>query len=448
MNAPVAISPPFRLTAKQEEQRRLAAGRARYVLAYGGSRAAKTFGFCGLTATRAMKAAGSKHLIFRKTIASVKTSIAGKNGTLPTYMRLRHPGYPIEYKSSEGRFELPNGAEIWLGGLDAHNLEKILGNEYSTIFGNELSEIPFGTFETMETRLAETALQDSGEPLKQVFYGDLNPTTRAHWTYKTWVDLVHPLTQELLDPELYAYLQMNPSDNVENLSPEYLASLQKLGTRAKKRFWDGNYAADVEEALWRRSMIQRTQRDVRDLKRIVVAIDPSVSNQPGSDETGIIAAGVDDANVAYVLADDSGRMRPEDWARRAVALYHQLGADRVVAEVNNGGDLVENQIRAFDAYVSFRAVHASRGKAIRAEPIAALYERGKVYHCDRYDALEDQMCSFTVDFDRVAMGISPDRVDALVWALSDLFGVMTKKKAPDKPAPPQRPAGPQSWLQL
>jgi predicted phage terminase large subunit-like protein len=154
----------------------------------------------------------------------------------------------------------------------------------------------------------------------------------------------------------------------------------------------------------------------------VVAIDPAVTSGENSDETGIVVAGVATHRAsgerhAYVLDDISGRLAAIEWAKRAVGAYRAHKADRIVAEVNNGGDLVEAQIRTVDRNVSYRAVHASRGKRIRAEPVAALYEQGRVHHVGSFPALEDQMCSFVPD----NYDASPDRVDALVWALTELI---------------------------
>jgi phage terminase large subunit-like protein len=146
-----------------------------------------------------------------------------------------------------------------------------------------------------------------------------------------------------------------------------------------------------------------------------------VSAGPRSDETGLIVAGLGVDGLGYVLEDASGQYRAEDWARLAVALYRKFHADRVVAEVNNGGDLVEATLRVVDRAVSFKAVHASRGKVVRAEPVAALYEQGRVKHRGAFPALEDQMCFFARDFDRESAGMSPDRVEALVWALTELL---------------------------
>ena len=155
----------------------------------------------------------------------------------------------------------------------------------------------------------------------------------------------------------------------------------------------------------------------------VVAIDPAVTSGEEADETGIVVAGKDQNGHGYVLADISGRYPPTDWARLAITAYRTHRADRIVAEVNNGGEMVENTLRMVDRNVAFTAVHASRGKVIRAEPVAALYEQrpGRVWHVGSFPRLEDQMCGFTTDFDRKTAGFSPDRVDALVWAFTDLL---------------------------
>jgi phage terminase large subunit-like protein len=172
-----------------------------------------------------------------------------------------------------------------------------------------------------------------------------------------------------------------------------------------------------------RSCAGRTTKPSPKLVRIVVAIDPAASSSEDADETGIILAGKDANGTGYVLGDYSGRYTPTQWAGRAIAPYREHKADRIVAEVNNGGEMVENTLRMVDRNVAFTAVHASRGKVIRAEPVAALYEQrpGRVWHVGSFARLEDQMCGFTSDFDRKTAGFSPDRVDALVWAFTDLL---------------------------
>lgn len=420
----------YRRNPGQERARRdlLTTGK-RFNLIYGGSRSGKTFELVGTVIERALLASGSRHLIVRQEGTSAKRAIV--KGTWPEVMKVRFPGVTFEWKEQYGYFSLPNGSEVWVGGLnDDAALEKILGNEYASIYINEASEVRYLAFTLLRSRLAQTVLTIKGKPLSQRMYIDLNPTTRQHWTYRLWIDGVDPESQLPVDLDQFGHIVVNPMDNAENLSAEYLADLRNLPPRARKRFLDGTYVEDLEEALWRRSTIRRVQA-IPALKRIVVAIDPAVSNEAGSDETGIVCAGVDAFGNGYVIDDESGKFRPEDWARRAIAVMRHRNADRIVAEVNQGGDMVETTIRAIAPSTPYRGVRATRSKMVRAEPIAALYERGKVFHVGEFPALEDQMCSFSTGQDRKAQGYSPDRVDALVWALTDLFPELSAQKVPE-----------------
>lgn len=419
----------------QKRMRELLTSGKRFCLTYGGSRSGKTWEFCGTIVERALLAPKSRHLIVRQEGTSVKRAIV--KGTMPEVIAMRWPGLPVVWREQYGYFQFPNGSEIWVGGLnDEKALDKILGNEYVTIYGNEASEFKYSAYTTLRSRLAQTVETINGNPMSQRFYVDLNPTVKQHWTYRLWRDGIDPESETLVDLSNYGYAVVNPIDNAENLSAEYLEDLNALPERARKRFRDGEYVADDEDALWRRDVIKRTQ-ELPDMVRIVVAIDPATTNQPGSDETGLIVAGLGVDGIGYVLADTSGKRRPEDWARQAIALYHEWSADRIVAEVNQGGDMVEAVLRSQQANVPYKAVHATRGKAVRAEPIAALYERGKVRHANEFAQLEDQMCSFKTDMDRKKLGYSPDRVDALVWAMTDLFPAMVNKPK-QKAAPPPR----------
>lgn len=414
----------FELTPKQKELRRIAAGSAKNVLIYGGSRSGKTFFLCYAIATRALKAPGSRHVIFRRHGVAAKQSI-GKD-TFPKMMELAYPGVAYKWHEQDGYFKLQNDSEVWLAGLDdKERVDKVLGREFATLYFNEASEIPLASYTVAQTRLAQKVEQVGGRILPLKNYVDLNPTTRNHWTYRMWIDGVHPDGEMSLPMEQYVYAVANPVDNLANLTPDYLETLRMLPERQRQRFMDGNFTSDVENALWRRSYIRRVQ-ELPDLRRIVVAVDPAVSNNVGSDETGIVAAGVDPAGYGFILGDESGKFRPEEWARRAVSLYHTTKADRIIYEANQGGLMVESTIRAVAPRIPITAVHASRGKITRAEPIAALYEQGKVFHAGQFDELEAQMCSFTSDFDRKAQGYSPDRVDALVWALTELFPNMAR----------------------
>ena len=183
----------------------------------------------------------------------------------------------------------------------------------------------------------------------------------------------------------------------------------------------GELLFDVPGALWMRDQLDELRRSqAPELRRIVVAIDPSGTGGEEADECGIVAAGVDEDGKCWVLADASGRYQPTEWAKRAIDLYYRVKADRIVAETNFGGQMVEATIRAIDLNVAYRAVTASRGKVARAEPVSALYEQRRVHHVGTFPELEDQMCAFTSPFDRARAGFSPGRVDALVWSLTDL----------------------------
>jgi predicted phage terminase large subunit-like protein len=422
------VTQSFSLTPKQAQLRDMLAGPQKHTLLYGGSRSGKTFLLCYAIATRALAAPGSRHAIFRRHGVAVKQSIG--RDTFPKVMQLAYPGAPLKWHEQDGFFSMFDGSEVWLAGLDdKERVDKVLGKEFATVYFNEASEIPLSSYMVAQTRLAQKVAKRDGRDLPLRDYVDLNPTTAAHWTYKIFVEGLHPEGGPIKDRDNYAVGVANPEDNATNLPADYIEALRNLPERQRRRFYSGEFSADVENALWRRDYIKRAHRPA-ELQRIVVALDPAASSDAGSDETGIICIGVDAEGRGFVLEDESGRHRPEEWARRAISLYDQYGADRIIGEVNNGGDMIESVLRAQRPGIPYRAVRASRGKVTRAEPVAALYERGKISHCGEFEELEAQMCSFTLDFDRKAQGYSPDRVDALVWGLTDLFLDVTQQ-APD-----------------
>ena len=209
-------------------------------------------------------------------------------------------------------------------------------------------------------------------------------------------------------------------DNAENLAESSLKLLKEKyeNTSLGRQELYAEIIEEVEGALWTMHLIDRSRKekkDIPDFNRVVIAIDPAVASKQTSDETGIIVVGKGQDNRYYVLEDSSGRFSADAWARKAVDLFYEYSADRIVAETNNGGDLVERLIRSVDNQVPYKAVHATRGKIVRAEPISALYEQNKVHHIGSFPVLEDQMISYTGSFQT-----SPDRLDALVWGLSEL----------------------------
>lgn len=222
-------------------------------------------------------------------------------------------------------------------------------------------------------------------------------------------------------------------ENCGNLSPKFLATVKRKyeGTRLGRQELNAELLEDIEGALWKRALIDALrveERQLPRLNRIVVAIDPNASSAEDSNECGIICAGLGDDGHGYILDDVSGVMAPNDWAHKAISLLNIRRGDRIVAETNNGGEMVENTLRMVDPNVPYHSVWASRGKVVRAEPITALYEQGRVHHVGSFARLEDQMCAFTIDFDRKEMGYSPDRLDALVWALTELMIVGSGRK--------------------
>src|SRR6478752_8002483 len=262
------------------------------------------------------------------------------------------------------------------------------------------------------------------------------------------------IIRELLTDPTTVVTRGSRYENRANLADAFVAQIIRKyeGTRLGRQEIEAELLDDVPGALWNRTRLEELRwplyKSVPDLVRIVVAIDPATTSGEDADETGIIVAGKDGGGRGYVLADRSGHYTPTEWAQR-IALYRQHKADRIVAEVNNGGDMVEATIRMVDPNVSYNKVHASRGKVIRAEPVAALYEQGRIHHVGAFPTLEDQQCAFTTDFDRKAAGFSPDRVDALVWAMTDLlvepmaneghFEYMRQRAAALKKPPPEPP---------
>jgi phage terminase large subunit-like protein len=209
-------------------------------------------------------------------------------------------------------------------------------------------------------------------------------------------------------------------DNKANLAEAFVKQVIRKyeGTRLGRQELNAEILDDNPGALWKRSQIDALRVDKPPaFKRVVVAIDPAVTGNPDSDETGITVNGLGSDDHGYLLEDLSMRGTPDEWAKAAVKAYHQWDADRIIGETNNGGDMIETVIRMVDRNVSYKAVHASRGKITRAEPISALYEQGRCHHVGFFPVLEDQLC----DFDPLTSKYSPDRMDALVWGFTELM---------------------------
>ena len=234
----------------------------------------------------------------------------------------------------------------------------------------------------------------------------------------------------VVDDVLYIYTTYE--DNIENLHPSFIKKAEKLKIMNPPRYnhiYKGLPIKENELALWKSSTMISPFRvnEAPDLRRIVIGVDPSVSDTGKQDECGILAAGISFDNHIYILRDASAILSPAEWAKVAVGTYKDFEADRITAEVNNGGTLVEEIMRNVDANIPVTQVRASRGKMIRAEPVSALYEQGRVHHVGVFKELEFEMTNYTGEKGQV----SPNRLDALVWALFDLAIEESKKVSID-----------------
>jgi hypothetical protein len=449
---PASSLEAFSLTAKQDEANALLASDAQHVMLLGGSRSGKTFLIIRGLCLRALKAPKSRHLVTRFRFNHCKQAIV--LDTFPKVMELAFPGVKYELNKTDWFATLPGDSEIWFGGLDdKERTEKILGNEYATIFLNECSQIAWGSRNTVVTRLAQSAVQvvdGVRSPLKPRMWYDENPTDKAHWSYRLFMQKVDPETKRpVARPENYAWLRMNPTDNLANLPPDYLATLADLSGRLQARFVRGEFLENDPNALFPDANLDkwRVMDGVTpDLVRIVVAVDPSGSDDEDNadnDEIGIMVAGLGTDGNAYLLEDTTVKAGPATWGRVACSAYERHRADCLVAEQNFGGAMVKHVIRTANPRINFKLVVASRGKAVRAEPVGALCETGKVRLVGTFPRLEDELSGFTTH-GFTGTG-SPNRADAFVWAISELFPALTKPEAP-KPVVKTQPKRPSAWV--
>lgn len=412
---------PFEKTPKQREATKLLISSALNILLFGGSRSGKTFILVYAVVVRAIRCAGSRHVILRFRFAHIKASII--YDTFPKVMKLCFPLVRYKLNKQDWFVTLPNGSEIWFGGMDEkERVEKILGNEYATIYLNECSQLSYDAVGLVITRLAQKTT------LVNKMYYDCNPPSKQHWTYQQFVQHINPTSKEPVKKELFASMLMNPRDNEQNLATGYIDNiLATLPLRQRQRFELGQWLDDLEGALWNMAMMDAAYANeffnqpfdsYKDqLVRTIVAVDPAVTSSDTSDETGIVVEAKHMDGRGLVLDDLSCRLSPNGWADVVVNAYYQYEADRVVVEVNNGGDLLESVIRTRDPNIPITKVRASKGKLTRAEPVAALYEQKRMCHVKHMPKLEEQMTTYLPDL----LEKSPDRMDALVWGATELM---------------------------
>lgn len=411
----------WRKTPKQAEATALVASHAHTLLA-GGSRSGKSALGVYLTFVRAFKAPKSRHTLVRQIFRDAVNKLG--MDTVPAVIDLAFPGVPIRLDKAKWYWTLPNGSEIWLNGLDdaGDRDARILGSEYSTIMYDEADQIAYDSVLLARTRLA----QKNNLVNREIF--TCNPPSQSHWLYRLYVEGIDPLDRKpLRNPDDYAWIRMNPADNVDNIDRSYLRQLEMLPRAKRDRFLRGLWGNDSQTVIFNRAWFGQNRVDdipadedgEPAVRRVAIGIDPAGSSGRKSDDTGIVVDVLAADSRVYTVSAESLRVPPDAWAARVCDLYRTWGADTVVAETNFGADMVVSVIRNVDPAVHVTPVRASRGKAVRAEPVAALYERGLVCHVGAMDELEDQLMTY----DTVAPPkISPGVADAQVWAVTHLLG--------------------------
>jgi hypothetical protein len=433
----------FSLTERQEAAQSILAGDAKHIMLFGGSRSGKTFLLMRNIVMRALKAPGSRHGVFRFRQNAIRQSIF--SDTFPKVMRLAFPSVPVEINKTEMTAKLPRGSEIVFSGLDdAERVEKILGMEFVTVYFNECSQIPYQSIQIAQTRLAQKVNQVmEGRPdqvLRPRGYYDQNPPSKAHWSYQVFVKKVDPETgRGLAKPDEYASFKISPEDNAANISDDYLDTLRGMSARMRLRFLDGEFADATPGALFTDETIEKhrvSDGGLPDMVRVVVAVDPSGAgdvDNADNDAIGIVVAGLGIDGVAYVLEDLTVKAGPATWGNIATTAFDRHQANCIVAETNYGGAMVTQTIQASRPRTPVRTVTASRGKHVRAEPFSALYEAGKVRHVGEFREMEAELTAFSTY--GYSGGGSPNRADALIWALAELFPGLTRPRTDTQSRP-------------
>lgn len=334
--------------------------------------------------------------------------VEGESGLLATHPKDQRP----IYEPSKRRVTWPNGAVATL--FNATEPDQLRGPQHDLAWLDELAKWRYAqeTFDMLQFGLR------LGDKPRQCVTTTPRPT---------------PLIRYLMKQDGWVITRGSTYDNKANLAPKFVKNIVKKyeGTRLGRQELNAEVLDDAPGALWTRASIEDYRRKssdkLPDMARIVVSLDPNITNgnEDGQAECGMMVCGLGVDGRGYVLRDGSCRLPPSQWARRAISLYDEYSADCIVAEINQGGEMVEMVLRTHRPQVRFVAVRATRGKVTRAEPIAALYEQGRVSHIGTFSELEDQMVLFTPF--GIEGGTTGDRVDALVWGFTELFPPMISR---------------------
>ncbi len=453
------IVPQFKFNEDQKLAYKLATSNAhKYLLFYGPSRSGKSFLILYILILRALRAPGSRHAVFRGARNACERTLFKL--TLKQVLNKCFAGLVAqsEIRLSDMSIEFENGSIILFDGLDADRLDKVLGDEFNTVWINECNddEVDYGTVSQLMSRLAMVNHTIDGKLLQNKMFFDCNPRFYSDWEYKAFKLHINPEDGDAMpDPQEWAVQKLRTEANQENIAADYIKTLEKGSAAKRQRFLVGEWTDENQHALFSEGVI-RDHREPKpqevdtakatlamlaergiNLQRVTIAGDPAVTADPKSDLTGITVQGYavlrneetgKDEQHAYILDDLSARYTPDAACKVIAEAYRDWGASRVILENNQGGLWLESTLRSHFPNVPLKFVNANAttgGKASRAEPVSALYEQGRVHHVGTFRELEAQMCDFGSPASRRK---SPDRMDALVWGVTELMDLGHEEK--------------------
>lgn len=400
---------------KQKQAIRLFRSETPYCLLIGQGRASKTVAAITEVFHRAISYPGTAHIVLRMTQASLRDGIWEQ--TVPEVLEHLFPALMADndfrMNQSTMTIKLGNGSRILFRGLDTPSrAKKILSQQFSTVLFDEVQTILFSYFSLLLTRLPQVLDSD----LSTLIICTANWCPKSHWTYLMFNQGVHPTRGTPIDKKKFGYLVFHSTDNESIDGDAYIKELKENADEESVRMAAGDdWFEDVGGSLWRWRDIQRDDSmRVEDCEFVVIAFDPSASNTDTSDEHGVCVAGKRGDDI-YVFEAYEEKGDADDVAKDAVALYHKYNADYFLYERNMGGMWVESVINNIDAGVNCEGVWSSKGKMLRARPVAGYYRRGMVYHVDEFEDLEAQMTQYS------GTGDSPNALDSLVIAILKLM---------------------------
>ena len=433
--------PQFRLTPAQiASLEKMTDAVARHTLLLGGSQSGKTFIAVRAIMMRAVRYPGSRHLCLRLHRVTAEKYLWRQK--LLEVVGKCFADIALQYNHSKMIVAFPNGSTVWFGGLDeGEKGDGLLGSNWNTILFDEANEMLAEMMQKARTRLSPKTRRSDGKTLcVNRTFATVNPTFKTHHLYRTYVEKFDVFRNLPMNPDvaaLYNWIRVNPKDNLENLGQDYIRELSSLSDANRRRFLDGEWSEEAVNALFKLSDINRNRVATWEaigrisFDRIVVGVDPAVTSGATADFTGIVVVGWTrpgsgdrrSSGQYYILEDRSIRGTPDEWAQAVVDAYLHWKADLIVGETNNGGDLVEKNLRSASRTIPFKKVVASRGKVKRAQHVVSLNEHGDLHVAVCLPELEGEM----VGWDPSDESTSPDRLDAMVWAVTELSGMTIRR---------------------